>query len=658
MRKGLKRAVDEGYKKHIGERINKKKKEDNQTDDSPKGRPEKGSKERVKEIKRTILVLPKSVSGEKKVWYKNPVLWILAAVIIGAIVFQLFSKPATTEITLGEAVNHVKSDEVEEVRVDASRAVIKLTSGETVYAVVPSKDGFREALVEAKAPQAKVSYVEDTGSWIDIVSTLIYVVMIGGMVFFVFSLSRSVSKSGSGLLGMGKSKAGVWMGKRQKVTFKDVAGVEEAIEEVNEIVEFLKSPRKFIKLGARIPKGVLVIGPPGTGKTLMARAIAGEANVPFFFTSGSEFEEMLVGAGASRVRDLFEKAKKAAPAIIFIDEMDAVGRKRGTVLHTGTAEQTLNQILVEMDGFDKTTNVIVIAATNRPDVLDPALLRPGRFDRIIALDLPDIGARKEIMKVHAANKPFAKDVDFDRVARRTVGFSGADLENVLNESAILAARRNKEEISMDEIVESITKVQLGPAKKRVQSAKEKEMIAYHEAGHAIVSHFVPGSDDVLKISIVSRGMSLGATEKLPKEEHERIRTKSKIEADITSLVAGHVAEKIAFGETTTGAEHDIKQATKFARAMVSKYGMSELGPIEFQEGDEANKYLGFDYSRRPFSEKTAAAVDDQVSKIVDSAYQKAEEILTKHREELDKVVEALLDKESLGSEEFGKILGE
>jgi len=455
---------------------------------------------------------------------------------------------------------------------------------------------------------------------------------------------------------MGESRAKVWLGRKQDIGFKDVAGIDEAVEEVKEIVEFLKYPERFRKVGARIPKGVLIVGPPGTGKTLLARAIAGEAGVPFFFTSGAEFEEMLVGAGASRVRDLFAKAKRAAPAIIFIDEIDAVGRKRGTVLHTGTAEQTLNQILVEMDGFDRYTNVIVIAATNRPDVLDPALLRPGRFDRIIVLDLPDIAARKAILSVHARGRPFADDVDFDQVARRTVGFSGADLENVLNEAAILAVRKGREKIEMEDISEAIVKVQLGPAKKRIQTDKERKMIAYHEAGHALVSYFTPEADEIVRVSIVSRGMSLGATEKLPKEEHERIRAKSKLEADITTLIAGHVAEKIAFGQTSTGAEEDIRQATKIARDMVTKYGMSDLGPVEFMEGDEVNKYLGYDYRLRPFSEKTAAAVDDQVLAIINKAYKRAENILIEKRKKLDEVVASLLDKETLDAREFKKIV--
>ena len=660
MKKGLRKAVDEAFKKHVAEE-----KQADKVADAPKttdaGQTEADAVAKPPQIPkgfRKVIVIQNPMKGSKKVWYKNPVLWILVIVAIGAILFQQYRTTAPTEISLDEAYTYIADDQVKEVKVDSSRAVLQLGDESMVYAVIPSKERFSEELDQKGISAEKVSYVEDRGSWVDIVSTLVYVAMLGGIIFFAISFSRQMGKAGGGLLGMGESRAKVWLGKKQTTGFKDVAGSEEAVDEVKEIVEFLKNAQKFRKVGARIPKGVLIVGPPGTGKTLIARAIAGEAAVPFFFTSGSEFEEMLVGAGASRVRDLFEKAKKVSPAIIFIDEIDAVGRKRGTVLHTGTSEQTLNQILVEMDGFDKNTNVIVMGATNRPDVLDPALLRPGRFDRIIALDLPDIAARKAILIVHSGDKPLGEDVDLERIARRTVGFSGADLENVLNEAAILTARRDKDTITMDEFEEAISKVQLGPAKKRMQSDKVKKMIAYHEAGHALVSHLLPDADEVLRVSIVSRGLSLGATEHLPKEEHEHIRAKSKIESDITVLVAGHVSEKIAFGEVSTGAENDIREATKLSRAMVSRFGMSELGPIQFSESDDVNSYLGYDYQKKPFSEKTAAAVDDQVFKIVDAAYQRAETILRENKDKLDKVVEALVEKETLDSTEFKAILEE
>lgn len=660
MKKGLRRAVDAAFKKHLSEEKpvpEIQEPEKGKTVDT-KTRPEQKPVEKPKKSLRRVVVIQNPMKGQKKAWYKNPVLWILVVVIAGALLFQQYKTTAPTEISLDEAYRNIQDGNVEEAKVDSSRVVLKLNDGTLVYAAIPSKERFSEELDQKGISAEKVTYVEDKGSWVDIVSTLVYVAMLGGVIFFAISFSRQMGKAGTGLMGMGESRAKVWLGKKQTVGFKDVAGAEEAVDEIKEIVEFLKDAGKFQKVGARIPKGVLIVGPPGTGKTLIARAIAGEAGVPFFFTSGSEFEEMLVGAGASRVRDLFEKAKKVAPSIIFIDEIDAVGRKRGTVLHTGTSEQTLNQILVEMDGFDKNTNVIIMGATNRPDVLDPALLRPGRFDRIIALDLPDIAARKAILEVHSADKPLGEDVDFERIARRTVGFSGADLENVLNEAAILAARRDKESISMDEIEEAISKVQLGPAKKRMQSDKVKKMIAYHEAGHALVSHLIPDADEVLRVSIVSRGMSLGATEHLPKEENERIRTKSKLESDIAVLVSGHVAEKIAFGETSTGAENDIREATKLARAMVTRFGMSDLGPIEFAESDDVNKYLGYDYQKKPFSEKTAAAVDDQVFKFVDSAYQRAETLLRDNKEKLDKIVDALVEKETLDSTEFKTLLDE
>lgn len=596
--------------------------------------------------------------SQPKRWYKNPFLWIIIVIIIFSLIAVPRSIKRETQVSLGDIVSMIKNDEYQRVDVSDTKVILRTKDKKIFSAYIPSKDKFQDILKDEGVSLSKsgIYYTPPAVSWVDTLSNIVSLLMIGGIIFFTVAVSKQVSQSGSTLLGMGESRAKVWLGRKQDIGFKDVAGIDEAVEEVKEIVEFLKYPERFRKVGARIPKGVLIVGPPGTGKTLLARAIAGEAGVPFFFTSGAEFEEMLVGAGASRVRDLFAKAKRAAPAIIFIDEIDAVGRKRGTVLHTGTAEQTLNQILVEMDGFDRYTNVIVIAATNRPDVLDPALLRPGRFDRIIVLDLPDIAARKAILSVHARGRPFADDVDFDQVARRTVGFSGADLENVLNEAAILAVRKGREKIEMEDISEAIVKVQLGPAKKRIQTDKERKMIAYHEAGHALVSYFTPEADEIVRVSIVSRGMSLGATEKLPKEEHERIRAKSKLEADITTLIAGHVAEKIAFGQTSTGAEEDIRQATKIARDMVTKYGMSDLGPVEFMEGDEVNKYLGYDYRLRPFSEKTAAAVDDQVLAIINKAYKRAENILIEKRKKLDEVVASLLDKETLDAREFKKIV--
>lgn len=474
-----------------------------------------------------------------------------------------------------------------------------------------------------------------------------------GFVILGVILFRGMQGSSSGIMQFGQSKAKVFFGAKPDVTFKDVAGIDEARFELNEIVDFLKDPNKYRKLGARIPKGVLMVGAPGTGKTLLARAIAGEAGVPFFHTSGSEFEEMLVGAGASRVRDLFSKAKKAAPALIFIDEIDAVARKRGTRIQSGTTEQTLNQILVEMDGFEKNVNVIVLAATNRPDVLDPAILRPGRFDRQIRIELPDMDGRKEILEVHGKNKPFDESVDLGKVAKRTVGFTGADLENILNESAIVAARENKDKISMDDIEEAVSKVILGPAKKsRKRTEKELKLVAYHEAGHAVVARYLLDATPVDKISIVSRGSSGGVTMFLP-EKDEYIVSKRKLLADITVSLGGRAAEEIALDDISTGASNDIEQATSVAKRMVQKFGMSEkLGLIRY--GDFADsEYLGYGYSEsKDFSEKTAEEIDLEVREIVRECYKKAITILKENREKLDLVSNELLSKEVLSKEEF------
>jgi len=463
---------------------------------------------------------------------------------------------------------------------------------------------------------------------------------------------RGIQGSGSQLMKFGKTKARMIFGSKPDVTFKDVAGVDEAREELSEVVLFLKEPKRFLDRGARIPKGLLMVGAPGTGKTLLARAIAGEAGVPFFHTSGSEFEEMLVGAGASRVRDLFEKAKKSAPSIIFIDEIDAVARKRGTTIQSGTTEQTLNQILVEMDGFERNTNVIVIAATNRPDVLDAAILRPGRFDRRVVLDLPDIEGRKQIIAIHAKNKPIAKSVDIELVAKRTVGFSGADLENMLNEAAIIVAKDNRDEITFDDIEEASNKVQMGPAKKRKRDEKELRMTAYHEAGHALVMKLMPEHDPVHRVTIVSRGMALGYT--MPLAEKDQVQmTKTKMLSNITALVAGFVTEELVFGDVTSGASNDIEKATDIAKKMVKNFGMSKkLGLVKY--GQEENlAYLGHSYGEdRDYSEATSEVIDSEVRDIVDTCYAQAKKIVTDNRKILDNIVDALMQKEVLDAEEF------
>lgn len=484
-------------------------------------------------------------------------------------------------------------------------------------------------------------------------SDVLTVITLLGLGVLAVMLFRGMQGSSMGIMQFGQSKAKVFFGAKPDVTFKDVAGIDEAREELNEIVDFLREPNKYRKLGARIPKGVLMVGAPGTGKTLLARAIAGEAGVPFFHTSGSEFEEMLVGAGASRVRDLFAKAKKAAPALIFIDEIDAVARKRGTRVQSGTTEQTLNQILVEMDGFEKNVNVIILAATNRPDVLDPAILRPGRFDRQIRIELPDMEGRKEILAVHGKNKPFEESVDLEKIARRTVGFTGADLENILNEAAIIAAKEGKKQISMHDIEEAVSKVVLGPAKKsRKRTDKEVQLVAYHEAGHAVVAKYTPESTPVDKISIVSRGSSGGVTMFTP-EKDEYINSRRKLLANIVVGLGGRAAEEVALDDISTGASSDIEQATSIAKRMVQQFGMSEkLGLVRY--GDFADsEYLGYGYSEsKDFSEKTAEEIDLEVRTIIMDCYKQARQILLDNRDKLDRVANELLDKEVLGKEEF------
>jgi len=448
--------------------------------------------------------------------------------------------------------------------------------------------------------------------------------------------------------------------KKHKTTFADVAGAEEAKGELMEIVDFLKSPKKFADVGAKIPKGVLLMGPPGTGKTLLARAIAGEANAPFFHISGSEFVEMFVGVGASRVRDLFAKAKKAAPCIIFIDEIDAVGRQRGTGLGGGhdEREQTLNQILVEMDGFEANSGVIVVAATNRPDVLDPALLRPGRFDRRVTLDLPTRKDRRAILDIHAKNKPFEEGVDLQRVAERTVGFSGADLMNIMNEAAISAARENKKKISQANLLDSIEKVMLGPERKsNILSKKEREITAWHEAGHAVVGHFLPNCDDVHKISIISRGSAAGYTMSLPTED-KKIHFRQEFIDDMAMMLGGYATEKLIFGDMTTGASSDLRRATRVAKDLITKYGMSDqMGPRTYGEREEM-VFLGRDlHEQRDYSDKTAQEIDDEIKRMVTDALATATRVIGEQKENMKKVVDVLLDKEIIEKEEFETIVG-
>ena len=482
------------------------------------------------------------------------------------------------------------------------------------------------------------------------------------VLLFGLLLINPGNQGGNKTMSFGKSKARMTNGaEKTKVTFNDVAGVDEEKEELEEIVEFLKTPKKFTDMGARIPKGVLLVGQPGTGKTLLAKAVAGEAGVPFFSISGSEFVEMFVGVGASRVRDLFDQAKKNAPSIIFIDEIDAVGRQRGAGLGGGhdEREQTLNQLLVEMDGFGTNEGVIVLAATNRPDVLDKALLRPGRFDRQIVVSAPDVKAREQILEVHARKKKLAEDVDLKTVAKNTSGFAGADLENILNEAALLAARRNLDCVGMKEIEDAMVKVTMGPEKKtRVSSEKENKLVAYHEAGHAVVSRYLPTQDKVHQISIVPRGMAGGYTMYRPAED-KSFRSKTEMEESIVSLLGGRVAEKLILDDISTGASNDIERATAISRAMVTKYGMSErLGTITFG-ADQEEVFLGRDLAHaKEYSEETAAIIDEEVKKIVDAGYEKAINILSEHVDKLHAVAKVLLEKEKIDGDEFNKIFAE
>lgn len=557
----------------------------------------------------------------------------------------------TKTVPLSTLISDVKQGKVSSIEVSPN----KISAVEKNITLESSKEAnadiyqlFKNA--DVSLDKTKVNIKDDTtvNNWINILASVLPVILMVGFFYFIFRQARGAQEN---IFSFGQSKAKLFNKDTPKVSFADVAGVDEAKQELTEIVDFLKNPGKYKAMGARTPKGVLMIGPSGTGKTLLARATAGEAGVAFFSMAGSEFMEMLVGVGASRVRDLFNNAKKAQPAIIFIDEVDAIGRQRGAGFMGGhdEREQTLNQILVEMDGFTPNELLVVMAATNRPDVLDPALIRPGRFDRRVVLEFPDVKGREAILKIHARGKPFEASVDWDKIAKRTVGFSGADLENMLNEAAILTARLGKKAIDMSDLEEAATKVKLGPEKKRLQSEQDRKMTAYHEAGHAIVSWFMPNMDPVHRISIVSRGLSLGHTMMEPMDRiHE---TKTHLLEEISVMLGGRAAENLVFKELTTGASDDIAKATEVARTMVIEYGMSELGPINL-DGDRRNPY-----EVSSVSPEMAAKIDSQVKKITDEAYKNANLILTKLRSKLDVLAEELLKKETLESEEFEKLVG-
>ncbi len=592
---------------------------------------------------------------------KTLAMWLIIGIIFMVVLVSIIDN-GDNKLSYSDLLMKIEAGEVSEIEIqaDGKKALVTLNgvSGQKVTNI-PNMQSFMDF---AQDELAAGSFKLEEKSQSFAVTLLGLLSPFGLLIIFLifwFLFLNGSAQNGNKTMSFGKSKARLVVNNdKNKVTFADVAGVDEEKEELQEIVEFLKSPKKFTDMGARIPKGVLLVGHPGTGKTLLAKAVAGEAGVPFFIISGSDFVEMFVGVGASRVRDLFEQAKKSAPCIIFIDEIDAVGRQRGAGLGGGhdEREQTLNQLLVEMDGFGSNEGVIVLAATNRPDVLDKALLRPGRFDRQIVVSAPDVKAREQILEVHAKRKRIADDVDLRTIAKNTSGFSGADLENVLNEAALLAARRNQKEINMQDIEDAMIKVTMGPEKKtRVRSDKEQKLVAYHEAGHAVVSRFLPTQDAVHQISIVPRGMAGGYTMYRPTED-KSFMSKSEMEETIVSLLGGRVAEALILDDISTGASNDIERASKIAREMVTKYGMSErLGTIVFGSGQE-EVFLGRDFAQqRNFSEETAGIIDEEVKKIIDKAYNIARQILNENIEKLHIVANILLEKEKIDGEEFEAI---
>jgi len=587
-------------------------------------------------------------------WLKNGFVYLLILVAVIAIFSTLFSSPGRgQEVEISRILDMARDKQIEQIEVEGDSLSVTTVRGEKLHSRKESGASILEVLdkagVKTGVGGVKVLVKEPSqmGNWFGLLLNFLPLIFFGGLILFMM---RQAQGSNSQALSFGKSRARIFNANKPTITFSDVAGVDEAKQELQEVVEFLKYPERFAALGARIPRGVLLVGPPGTGKTLLGRAVAGEAEVPFFSISGSEFVEMFVGVGASRVRDLFDQAKRHAPCIVFVDEIDAVGRQRGAGLGGShdEREQTLNQILVEMDGFDTQTNVIVLAATNRPDILDPALLRPGRFDRQVVLDRPDIQGRKAILAVHAKGKPLEQDVDLETLAKQTSGFTGADLANLINEGAILAARRNKKSIGLLELEEAIDRVIAGPERKsRIISKREKEITAYHEAGHALVARMLPNADPVHKISIVARGMMGGYTRLLPTEDRY-LWTKSQFEDMLAWALGGHVAEKLVFGEITTGAENDLERVTKIARKMVTEYGMSEkLGPRTFGRKEELI-FLGREISeQRNYSEKVAEEIDEEVRRFIDEAYNVAREVLKGHRAKLAQIAERLIAVETI-----------
>lgn len=591
---------------------------------------------------------------------KNLFLW---SIILLIVFFMIISARDVSNLfpsrPLSALVSDVGNGQVKKIEVVGDKLLATYKDGKMYSAVKESQSTVYQIFADAKVnPESVEIDIKDTSGgaiWMNILSNVLPLVLMVGFFLFLIRQARGAQDT---IFSFGQSKAKLFSKDKPKVTFADVAGVDEAKQELSEVVDFLKHPQKYLALGARTPKGLLLVGPSGTGKTLLARALAGEAGVPFFSMAGSEFMEMLVGVGASRVRDLFNTAKKNSPAIIFIDEVDAIGRMRSVGVMGGhdEREQTLNQILVEMDGFTPTEHVVVVAATNRGDLLDPALLRPGRFDRRVVLDMPDMEGRKAILKIHINGKPIDKNVDWDQVAKRTVGFSGADLENMLNEAAILAARKNQKAITFADVEESATKVKLGPERKRLQSDLDRKMTAYHEAGHAIVTFALPNMDPVHRISIVSRGMALGFT-LIPPQKDRIHETRTHLLEQITSMLGGRAAEELIFSEMTSGASNDIDKATTLARGMVVEYGMSDLGPINFGPTVDVMEWGGRYVNETKISPEMQSKIDREVKLIIDKCYKHSQAILKKLKDKLDKVAQELLFKETLESEDFEKIMG-
>ena len=591
----------------------------------------------------------------------SPFIYLIILVAAVFLVYSFYSQRAdsVTQTSLTDVAAQIRDGNVKSIRVEGNNLYVELGDGQEVTSHKGTESTVTEQLRDLGITSADLESIEidmiQPPDWMTLLSAGGSILLVVAMFAVGYFVLRQFQGANNQALSFGKSRARMYTGDQPSITFEDVAGVDEAEEELGEIVEFLKEPEKFVQLGARIPKGVLLMGAPGTGKTLLAKAVSGEAGVPFFSISGSEFVEMFVGVGASRVRDLFEQAKRHSPCIVFLDEIDAVGRHRGAGLGGShdEREQTLNQILVEMDGFDTDTNVIIMAATNRPDILDPALLRPGRFDRRVVLDRPDIRGREEILGIHIRGKPLGGDVILKTVAKATPGFVGADIENLVNEAAILAARRNKKVIEMDEFQESIERVIAGPERKsRLISDEEKRITAYHEAGHAIVGHVLPHCDPVHKVSIVSRGMTLGYTLALPDEER-RMLSRAKMQHDLAMALGGRAAEELVFGDVTTGASNDLERVTEKARAMVTRYGMSDkLGPMTFGQKEEL-VFLGKEIGeQRDYGEAVAQEIDAEVRRIVGEAHDQAKETLTLCRDQLNRIAQRLIEVETLDSEQF------